>query len=239
MNTQNNIIWIGVDVSKKEFEIHTYDLALKLNSSIPNSKSSINKLISKFKNRPDVQVVFEATGGYEKLLLTLLQSEGIAASRTYAKSLSTLLKARIQYLEKHIKKTTQKVIALKDKSPELHQAVELLTTTKGGGDNSALSLIVAMPELGILTNKQASSLAGLAPFNRESGSMRGQREIYGGRKEMRQAIYMASLTGTRYNDVLKKFYQGLLARGESKKLALTKGRRKERLDDKGLVTWRW
>ena len=96
----------------------------------------------------------------------------------------------------------------------------LLATTKGVGDNSALSLLVAMPELGKITNKEAASLAGVAPFNRDSGKMRGQRKIFGGRKEVRRALYMAALVGSRHNDILKGFYQRLLEKGKPKKLVL-------------------
>ena len=96
----------------------------------------------------------------------------------------------------------------------------LLATTKGVGDNSALSLLVAMPEFGKITNKEAASLAGVAPFNRDSGKMRGQRKIFGGRKEVRRALYMAALVGSRHNDILKGFYQRLLEKGKPKKLVL-------------------
>ena len=163
---------------------------------------------------------------YRRQLIDELHRARMQREHKLPKSVETMLKARIKYLENHIQKTTQKVISIKDKSPSLHQAVKLLTATKGVGDNSALSLIVAMPELGTLSSKQAASLAGLAPFNRDSGSMRGTRKIYGGRKDARQAIYMAALTATRYNDILKAFYQGLLSRGKSKKLALTAVMRK-------------
>ncbi|MBK1831114.1 IS110 family transposase [Verrucomicrobiaceae bacterium R5-34] len=83
-----------------------------------------------------------------------------------------------------------------------------------------------MPELGKITNKEAASLAGLAPFNRDSGKMRGQRKIFGGRREIHQALYMAALSGSRYNPILKGFYQRLLEKGKPKKLALTAVMRK-------------
>ena len=100
---------------------------------------------------------------------------------------------------------TATTLAHKAKSPTLDEAVKLLSGTKGVGENSAISLLVAMPELGKISNKEGASLAGLAPFNRDSGKMRGQRKIYGGRKEIRQALYMAALVGTRFNPILKEF----------------------------------
>ena len=131
-----------------------------------------------------------------------------------------MIKNRIKTLTTQVAKITKLMISLKSKSPEIDNAVELLTETKGVGDNSALSLLAAMPELGKLTNNQASSLAGLAPFNRDSGKYRGRRMIYGGRKDIRQALYMAALSASRYNPILKEFYQRLLANGKPKKLAL-------------------
>jgi transposase len=292
MKQQNISTWIGVDVSKKELEIHCYDKTIKLPSAFDNNKAAIEKIISKIKKFDSPHLVFEATGGYEKLLLVMLQSEGIKASRInpslarnfakakgllaktdtidarlltdfgihfqpretdpldpvleeisalvkyrrhlgdelhrermhlehlQPKSVEKLVAGRIKSLQKQIDKVTELMLTLKEKSPQLDEVVKLMIATKGMGDNSALSLLSAMPELGKITNKQAASLAGLAPFNRDSGNMRGQRIIYGGRKEIRQALYMASLVGSRYNPILKEFYQRLLAKGKPKKLAL-------------------
>jgi transposase len=292
MKQQNISTWIGVDVSKKELEIHCYDKTIKLPSAFDNNKAAIEKIISKIKKFDSPHLVFEATGGYEKLLLVMLQSEGIKASRInpslarnfakakgllaktdtidarlltdfgihfqpretdpldpvleeisalvkyrrhlgdelhrermhlehlQPKSVEKLVAGRIKSLQKQIDKVTELMLTLKEKSPQLDEVVKLMIATKGMGENSALSLLSAMPELGKITNKQAASLAGLAPFNRDSGNMRGQRIIYGGRKEIRQALYMASLVGSRYNPILKEFYQRLLAKGKPKKLAL-------------------
>lgn len=80
-NTKQNTIWIGIDISKRELEIHTYESSLKLPKSISNTKSSISNLIKKLSKNELIHCVFEATGGYEKLLLSMLQNEGIKASR--------------------------------------------------------------------------------------------------------------------------------------------------------------
>lgn len=78
-----------------------------------------------------------------------------------------------------------------------------------------------MPELGSLSDAQAASLAGVAPFNRDSGQHRGRRQIVGGRHNVRSALYMAALVASRHNPILKALYQRLLANGKAKKLALT------------------
>lgn len=83
------------------------------------------------------------------------------------------------------------------------------------------TLLVNLPELGALTHKQISSLVGVAPLNRDSGKKRGQRMIWGGRAQVRATLYMATLASTRYNPIIKTFYERLCAKGKLKKVALT------------------
>jgi transposase len=97
---------------------------------------------------------------------------------------------------------------------------QLLTTVPGVGPGTALSLAAYLPELGRLDRRQIGALAGLAPFNRDSGQWRGQRHIEGGRSRLRQALYMATLVATRFNPVIQSRYLRLLAQGKAKKLAL-------------------
>lgn len=97
---------------------------------------------------------------------------------------------------------------------------KLLTSVKGVGPTTASTLLAQLPELGKLNRKQITSLVGLAPMNRDSGTLRGQRHIFGGRSDVRRALYLAALVGTRFNPVLKAFYAKLLAAGKPKKVAL-------------------
>jgi transposase len=87
-------------------------------------------------------------------------------------------------------------------------------------------LIADLPELGKLSARQISALVGLAPFNRDSGKMRGKRAIFAGRAQVRCALYMAALVATRHNRVIKAFYARLLAAGKPKKVALVACMRK-------------
>lgn len=96
----------------------------------------------------------------------------------------------------------------------------LLTSVKGVGPTTASTLLAQLPELGKLNRKQVTSLVGLAPINRDSGTLRGQRHIFGGRADVRRVLYLAALVGTRFNPVLKAFYTRLLAAGKPKKVAL-------------------
>lgn len=96
----------------------------------------------------------------------------------------------------------------------------LLTSVKGVGPTTASTLLAQLPELGRLNRKQITALVGLAPINRDSGTLRGQRHIFGGRADVRRVLYVAALVGTRFNPVLKDFYARLLAAGKPKKVAL-------------------
>lgn len=108
----------------------------------------------------------------------------------------------------------------------LRAKVATLTTVQGMGPNSATALLAALPELGSLSKNQAASLAGLAPFNRDSGLFRGQRHIHGGRLPARCALYMATLVASRHNPVISAFYLRLRSAGKPPKLALTACMRK-------------
>ncbi len=97
---------------------------------------------------------------------------------------------------------------------------QTLTSVLGVGHLSALILIAYLPELGRLNRKEIAALAGVAPFNRDSGQWRGQRHIEGGRSPLRHGLYMATLVATRFNPVIRACYQRLLAKGKAKKVAL-------------------
>ena len=111
-------------------------------------------------------------------------------------------------------------------TPVWRERDELLRSVPGIGNVVARTLIADLPELGRLDRKQIAALVGVAPLNRDSGKMRGKRTTWGGRAKVRCALYMAALVASRYNPVLKAFYQRLLSAGKPKKLALTAVMRK-------------
>jgi transposase len=102
----------------------------------------------------------------------------------------------------------------------------LLISVPGIGTLTAASLLALLPELGRLDGKAVASLAGVAPFARDSGLMRGRRTIWGGRKPVRAALYMATLVATRHNPTIRAFHERLRAGGKAKKLAITACMRK-------------
>jgi transposase len=106
------------------------------------------------------------------------------------------------------------------RSPVWRAADDLLTSVPGVGDVTAHTLIADLPELGQLDRRQVAALVGVAPINRDSGQMRGKRTIAGGRTDVRNALYMATLSATRWNPVISKHYKSLVERGRPKKVAL-------------------
>ena len=88
------------------------------------------------------------------------------------------------------------------------------------GKATISTLLAEVPELGKLSGREVSALVGVAPINRDSGTMRGKRSIFGGRPDVRRVLFMAALVASRHNPVIKAFYQRLLAAGKPKKVAL-------------------
>lgn len=111
---------------------------------------------------------------------------------------------------------------------ETHHAdlAKRLASVRGIGPATVATLIADVPELGHLSRREISALIGVAPFNHDSGQMRGKRAIFAGRAQVRRILYMATLTATRFNVVIKRFYDRLVAAGKPKKVALVACMRK-------------
>ena len=107
------------------------------------------------------------------------------------------------------------------RTPAWREKDDLLQSVPGVGPVTACTLITELPELGHLDRKQIAALVGVAPLNRDSGTLRGQRTIWGGRAAVRATLYMATLSATRFNRVIKAFYDRLIAAGKRPKVALT------------------
>lgn len=132
-----------------------------------------------------------------------------------------LHQARIALLSKHILKLEKAMTKTLAEEEALAASVERLTQVKGVGTLSAITALALCPELGSLSRGQAAALLGVAPFNHDSGSLKGQRHIAGGRYRLRCALYMAALSATRSNPILRAFYKRLRAAGKPAKVALT------------------
>ncbi len=130
------------------------------------------------------------------------------------------IQGHIDYLDRQIKGVEADLTAAIQASPAWRARDELLQSVPGVGPQVSRTLLAELPELGTTSGRQLSALCGLAPFNRDSGRRRGPRSIYGGRSHVRAALYQAALVAMRWNAPLKGVYEGLLARGKAKKVAL-------------------
>lgn len=111
-------------------------------------------------------------------------------------------------------------------SPMWREKEDLLRGVPGVGPVLSATLLTGLPELGTLNRRKIAALVGVAPLNRDSGTLRGRRTVWGGRARVREPLYMAALVATRHNPVIRSFYQRLLAAGKAKKVALTACMRK-------------
>jgi transposase len=130
------------------------------------------------------------------------------------------IKAHIDWIDKEMDKLDVDLTAGLRSSPAWRAKDQLLRSFKGVGPITSSTLLVALPELGQLDRRAIAALVGLAPFNRDSGVMRGRRSIYGGRSQVRTLLYMAATTAIRCNPVIRAFYERLKARGKPHKVAM-------------------
>jgi transposase len=156
-------------------------------------------------------------------LLVMEQNRGARLSDTDVlrlnRSLINRVKRQIEQLDLLIREHIEQ-------SQELSAKARKLTAISGVGARTAALLLAQMPELGQLNRREVAALVGVAPFNRESGRLRGKRSIYGGRRPVRHGLYMAALVAARHNPILRAFYLRLRAAGKPAKLALTATMRK-------------
>lgn len=163
---------------------------------------------------------------HRRHLSQLLIAEQNRRAQLSDRAVLALTKRLIDQIQKQIDSIDLLIKKLIEESAELSSKAQKLTAVSGVGPRTAALLLAQMPELGRLNRREAAALAGLAPFNRDSGNMRGKRTIFGGRRAVRTGLYMAALVATRHNPILAAFYQRLRAAGKPPKLALTATMRK-------------
>lgn len=137
------------------------------------------------------------------------------------KILRTSIQKMIQQLEKEIASIDRQLDDWINMHPEIKDQLAEIMAVKGIGKTTAIALFAILPELGQLNREKISALAGVAPINRDSGKQRGKRFTQGGRGDMRNALYMAAMVASRFNPIIKEFYERLVAAGKPKKVALT------------------
>ena len=132
----------------------------------------------------------------------------------------------IRWLQKRVKEVDGDLQAAVQASPAWRATEDLLRTVPGVGRVVSCTLLGELPELGQLTRKQIAALVGVAPHARDSGTLRGKRMVWGGRAPVRAVLYMAALVATKFNPVIRTFYQRLRAAGKPANVALTACMRK-------------
>ena len=146
--------------------------------------------------------------------------------RTVSARIRPQVEEHISWLEKSLADLDQDLGSFIRSSPMWRTKEKVIRSVPGVGPVLSATLLANLPELGALSRGQIAALVGVAPFNRDSGTLRGKRTVWGGRRRVRAALYMAALVASRYNPVIKDFYQRLCSKGKPKKVALTACMRK-------------
>jgi transposase len=167
----------------------------------------------------------KATEEIKALMVRRQQIQGMITTENNRLSSAGLkvipsIQEHINWLKRELKNLDKDLEDKIQKSPIWREKDDLLRSVPGVGPVLSLTLLGSLPELGSLNRKQIAALAGVAPFNRDSGRFRGKRATKGGRARVRTVLYMATLVATRFNPVIKAYYQNLLERGKAKKVAL-------------------
>jgi len=288
-------VYVGVDVAKAHLDV-AWEEQRRRFANEPKALQALSQWLRE--SAFALQVICEASGGYERALVAELQRQDIALSvvqasrvRQFARAAGILAKtdridanvlrafgqalqpapsARLEPAQQKLREfdsqrrhlsrwmvaeqnraaqltdptlraLSKKLIAQLQRQisaidalltqqinqcPSLRAKAKKLTAITGVGPRTAALLLAQLPELGQLSRGQAAALAGLAPFNRDSGTWRGRRRILGGRRCVRCGLYMAALVAARHNPILRIFYQRLRTAGKPPKLALTATMRK-------------
>jgi transposase len=143
-----------------------------------------------------------------------------------SEAMARRIAAHVRWLEKELSRVDRELDEAVRESETWRANEELLRSVPGVGPVLARTLLAELPELGTLPRRRLCALVGVAPFNRDSGTFRGKRQVWGGRAPVRAALYMGALVATRHNPLIREFYERLLAAGKPKKVALVACMRK-------------
>ena len=159
-------------------------------------------------------------------LVVLRTAEKNRFIMAHSKPVKRSLQLVIDTLNKEIKRIEKEILALIESDDQWQGKADILSSVPGVGNVTAATLIAEFPELGQINRQQPAALAGLAPFNRDSGKFKGKRSISGGRRTVRTALYMAALSAKTHNPLIRKFAERLKAEGKLSKVILTACMRK-------------
>jgi transposase len=176
--------------------------------------------------RSDQQQTLDELVGRRRALIQMRTAESNRLSRAHTHPVRQNILAHLEWLNGQLKDIDTQLDKLIKQSPLWREKENLLRSVKGVGPVLSRTLLAEIPELGTLNRRQVASLVGVAPINRDSGTLRGKRTVWGGRAHVRAVLYMGTLAATRHNPVIRCFYYRLLEAGKAKKVALTACMRK-------------
>ena len=172
----------------------------------------------------ETQVLNSLAARRHQVMTMLVSEKNRLSAATVAVRLR--IEAHIAWLDRELKDLYEGLRQTLRQSPVWREKDDLLRSVPSIGNQISLTLLAYLPELGTLNRRQIAALVGVAPFNRDSGTLRGKRTVWGGRARVRTVLYMGALVASRFNPVIRDFYQRLLSAGKPKKLALTACMRK-------------
>jgi transposase len=159
-------------------------------------------------------------------LIQMRTAESNRLSQLADKTMRKSVEYHLSFLKKQLDQLEKDLDRMIRQSPIWQAKADLLQTVPGIGPQTARTLVAELAELGAASRQQLAALVGVAPMNRDSGTLRGKRVTTGGRASVRTALYMATLTATQYNEVIREHYAKLLRAGKAKKVALVACMRK-------------
>ena len=172
----------------------------------------------------ETQVLNSLTARRHQVMTMLVSEKNRLGSAIGA--VTPRIEAHIAWLEQELSDLDKGLRQTLRRSPVWREKDDLLRTVPGVGEQLSLTLLANLPELGTLNRRQIAALVGVAPYNRDSGTRRGKRAVWGGRSRVRAVLYMGALVASRHNPAIRDFYQRLLAAGKPKKVALVASMRK-------------
>lgn len=176
---------------------------------------------------PDAKTLaLQAQTARRAQLVHMRTAEKNRLQQAHGDAVASSIRAILDAIDEQLKHVDDDLDTMIRDTPAWQHKADLLKQVPGVGDQTARMLIAHLPELGQCSRQQIAALVGVAPVNRDSGTMRGKRTTFGGRPAVRQALYMATLSATRFNPKLRAYYQRLVADGKPKMVALVAAMRK-------------
>jgi len=176
---------------------------------------------------PDAEArEFQEILARRRQIIQMMTAEKNRLGASTSKAVCGRIEAHIRWLEKELSRTDRDLDETIENSPTLKENEALLRSVPGVGPVLCRTLLAELPELGSLSPRELSALVGVAPLNRDSGTLRGRRTAWGGRARVREALYMGALIASRFNPAIKEFYERLVEAGKPKKVALVACMRK-------------